>query len=79
MDDPKSIAGASWMGHITALALLGLLPAGGCAAALNLLYTADRDLGGRMIMRLVLIAALWLGMFLLLICDPARVLYWWLD
>jgi hypothetical protein len=80
LDDPKYIVGANWMHGVTGCALLGFLPAGFAALALNTLYAAGHRLRGiRLVARIVLVVSLWLGTFLLLRWDPGLVLYWWFD
>lgn len=80
LDDPKYIDGASWMHLITYFALMGFVPAGCGAAALNSLYVVNHRLRGyRLVMLIAILVTLWLGMFILLRWDPGLVLYWWLD
>ena len=80
LDDPKYIDGANWMHVVTYFALLGFVPAGCGALALNTLYLVGHRLRGhRLLMRIAVVGALWLGTFLLLRWDPGLVLYWWFD
>lgn len=80
LDDPKFIDGASWMHPVTGLALLGSVPAGAGALALNAIYIAlRRPPVIAALLRIGLVVALWVGTLLLLRWDPGEVLYWWLD
>jgi hypothetical protein len=80
LDDPKGVPGSSWMHVVTALALLGMVPAAAAALALNVahLLTA-RPSAVRGVARLVALFGLWLAVFALLRWDPWRVVYWWMD
>lgn len=80
LDDPKSIAGASWMHYITATALMAWLP----LAFVGILANAQhlfvrRPSWPRAGLRLAIIVTLWLGAFLLLRADPGDVMTWWID
>jgi hypothetical protein len=60
---------------VTCSALLGFVPAGLAALALNTLYVVGHRLRGpRLLARVAVVAALWLGTYLLLRWDPGRVL-----
>ena len=68
------------MHPVTFLALLGFMPAGAAALALNTLHVArHRIRESRLFVRIGVVAALWLGTFALLRWDPGLVVYWWLD
>src|SRR5258706_6473936 len=63
LDDPKYIDGSSWMHPIAGIAIMGLMPAAVGALALNTLYVINRRLrGGRLLIRIAWLLALWLGM-----------------
>ena len=80
LDDPKSIDATIWMHIVTYLALRGFAPAGCVAVVLNTLYAINhRVRGSRLLVRVAVIAALWLGTFALLRWDPGLVLFWWFD
>jgi hypothetical protein len=79
VDDPKWIEGANVMMLVTFGALLGFVPAGVGALALNTWYAVSHRLRGpRLLVRMTVIAVLWLGTIVLLFW-PAPVLEWWLD
>jgi hypothetical protein len=47
---------------------------------LNALYAINRRLRPwRVVARVALLAAMWLGAFVLLVWDPGGVYYWWRD
>lgn len=80
IDDPKDVAGARWMNPITALAIVGWMPAACAAPVLNAFHVfARRVRGVRLGARVLLLLSLWAGMFVLLRWDPLRVVYWWFD
>jgi hypothetical protein len=80
MDDPKYIDGASWMGYITTIAFIGLIPAGIMALVLNVVHIAYHRLSAMGVLRrALLLFMLWGGAILLLRWDPGLVVYWWLD
>jgi hypothetical protein len=80
VDDPKWIDGANEMMLVTFCAMMGFVPAGLGALALNVWYVVRRRLrGSPLLVRIIVIAVLWLGTVVLLLCDPASVLEWWFD
>lgn len=80
LDDPKDIAGASWMGWMTGCAILGWMPAFFAAAVLQTVRgLRERRPGPNAALRLGLVFALGLGTLALLRADPGRVVSWWLD
>ena len=80
LDDPKSIAGASWMHPVTATALLLSLPAFAATIAFNLIHLiVARDAWRRAAARALLLLAAWAAPYLLINLDPGSVVYWWLD
>jgi hypothetical protein len=80
MDDPKFIDGASWMGPLTGVAILGFFPVGCAAIVLNVLYIVRARLdGARLFYRILALVMLWPGTLFVLRFDPARVILWWLD
>jgi hypothetical protein len=80
LDDPKGIPGSSWMHAVTALAVLGTLPAAFAALALNATHLVmARPSAVRGVARLVALSGLWLALFALLRWDPWQVGYWWMD
>ena len=77
LDEAKYLLSAG-MYVVTCSALLGSVPAGVAALALNTLYVVGHRLRGpRLLARIAVVAALWLGTYALLRWDPGRVLYWW--
>lgn len=78
LDDPKSIAVASQMHLLTALALMSLLPAGWGAVVATVVDALSQRLPRRsLLIRAACLLAPWMGTFILLRSDPGRVLYWW--
>jgi H+/Cl- antiporter ClcA len=79
-DDPKFIDGSSWMHPLVSLAFVGLIPGFFVALLLNLVYLADDKTGWRRrMLRIAAFLILWAGLVVLLVSDPGRVVYWWLD
>jgi len=81
LDDPKDIVGSNWMHGITALAILGALPAACAALALNVLEACfNRSSGPRAVVaRMSVVIISWLALLALLRWDPGAVVYWWFD
>jgi hypothetical protein len=80
LDDPKDISGSSWMHGITAIVLMGAVPAALGAVALTVAHIAvNRPSVARAAVRIVVIVGTWLALFGLLRWDPGLVVYWWMD
>ena len=80
LDDPKDIAGSSWMHIITGLAIMGAVPAGLLEFVLNVVEIAvNRPTLVRGVARMAVVIVSWVALFVLLRWDPGAVLYWWFD
>jgi hypothetical protein len=80
IDDPKDVAGASWMHWVTAIALAGLLPMLFGALVLNAIHGAAASCRWLLrIGRLIAVLTVFVGVIAWIRWDPGRVVYWWLD
>ena len=80
MDDPKDIAGSSWMGPITGLAILGAVPAALAALVLNTIaIELHQPTIRRGLLRLGAVMMSWAVLVALVYWDPGHVLMWWFD
>lgn len=79
LDDPVTIPGASWVHPITALFLIGYLPAAFATVSVNAVYLARCTSMRAYPIQGMLFLVLWVGAFVFLQVDPGNVLYWWLD
>ena len=80
-DDPD-YPGAGALRGLSALALLGALPAGCAALALNVLHLAmiwPASTSKRIAVRLVLLVVPWLMLLALFYWDPGYAFTWWFD
>jgi hypothetical protein len=80
LDDPKYIAGSSWMHPFFGLAYIGITPMFLVCLGLNAHYAFTRQLRWQdLVPRVSAFVLLWVGALALLAWDPGRVLYWWFD
>jgi hypothetical protein len=80
LDDPKDIAGSSWMYGITGVALVGAVHMALAALALHVADIAvNRPSISRSVVRIAVVVASWVALFALLWWDPGRVGSWWID
>lgn len=80
LDDPKDIAGSNWMHIVTALAIVGAMPAALLAFVLNVVEIGiNRPTVTRGASRIIVVIVSWVALFALFRWDPGAVLYWWFD
>ena len=80
LNDPKDIAGSSWLHPVVGLGIMGFLPAAFGAVIFNTFYVLERRLRGRRLtVRVFALLVIWLGTFALIRFDSQPVMEWWLD
>jgi hypothetical protein len=80
IDDPKGVAGSSWMHILTLIAIFGAVPAAALALVLNAtVISICRLTVLRGLLRIAAVMLSWAVLWALFRLDPGAVLFWWFD
>lgn len=79
IDDPKWIAGSSWMHDLTGLGLLTFIPLGVLSLALAGHFLLEPSTRRPLARPCLVLLAVWAAAGVLFFSDPWSVFYWWGD